>query len=130
MQKQCEYIHEETGEECQGFALESGLCFSHDPNYKDEKMAAVTKGGLAPKKIKLNLTPISIKTTADVLLILEETINGVRSGQIPCSNPANTIGFLCSHVLKAIEISTLEVKLEAIDRIILERRVTERMERR
>lgn len=126
MQKQCEAIAAETGEQCQGFALESGLCFSHDPDSRDLKQAAVTKGGLAPKKVKLDLAPVSIKTVEDVMNILEETINEVRSGKIPCSNPANTIGFLCSHILKAIEISSVDTKLDAIDRIILERRISER----
>lgn len=126
MQKQCEYTNPETGEQCNGFALKSGLCFSHDPERKDDKQAAVTKGGQAPKKVVLNLPPVSIKTVEDVVTILEEVINGVRSGDIPCSNPANTIGFLCSHVLKAIELSSVDTKLEAIDRIILERRMSER----
>ncbi len=126
MQKQCEYTNPETGEQCKGFALESGLCFSHDPERKEEKEAAVLKGGQAPKKIVLNLPPASIKTVEDVLIILEEAINGVRSGEIPISNPANTIGFLCSHILKAIELSSVDTRLDAIDRIILERRMSQR----
>lgn len=127
MQKTCEYINPETAEQCQGFAMDSGLCFSHDPETKEQKLEAVTKGGLAPKKIKLNLAPVSIKTVEDIMSVLEETINGVRSGEIPCSSPANTIGFLCSHILKAIEISSVDTKLDAIDRIILERRISERI---
>lgn len=126
MQKQCEFINSETSEQCKGFALESGLCFSHDPERKEEKQQAVLKGGQAPKKVILNLPPTSIKTVEDVVTILEETINLVRSGEIPSSNPANTIGFLCSHVLKAIELSQVDNRLDAIDRIILERRISER----
>ena len=121
MQKQCEYINPETGEQCNGFALESGLCFSHDPKRKDDKQAAVMKGGQAPKKVVLNLPPVSIKTVDDVVTMLEEVINGVRSGEIPCSSPANTIGFLCGHVLKAIELSSVDTKLD-----ILERRMSQR----
>ncbi len=126
MQRQCEYINQDTRERCKGFALESGLCFSHDPSTKEAKLEAVTKGGLAPKKIKLNMPVVSIKTVSDVVLVLEETINAVRTGDMPTSNPANTIGFLCSHILKAIELSTVGPKLEVIDRMILERRMSER----
>ena len=89
-------------------------------------MEAVTKGGLAPKKIKLDMPAVPIKTVQDVILVLEETINSVRTGELPTSNPANTIGFLCSHILKAIEISSVGPKLEVIDRMILERRMSER----
>lgn len=126
MQKQCEYVNPDSGERCNGFALESGLCFSHDPERKEEKQAAVIKGGQAPKKIVLNLPATSIKTVEDVVTVLEETINMVRSGEIPSSNPANTIGFLCSHILKAIELSQVDSRLDSIDRIILERRISER----
>lgn len=129
MQNQCKYVNPETREQCKGFALESGLCFSHDPANKEAKMEAVTKGGLAPKKIKLNMAVVPIKTVDDVIDILEETINAVRTGEIPTSNPANTIGFLCSHILKAIEISSVGPKLEVIDRMILERKMTERHKR-
>src|SRR3989344_867284 len=111
MQRQCEYINPDTKERCNGFALESGLCFSHDPENKEAKMEAVTKGGLAPKKVKLNMAVVPIKTVDDVIDILEETINAVRTGEIPTSNPANTIGFLCGHILKAIEISSVGPKL-------------------
>lgn len=126
MQKQCEYINPETTERCNGFALESGLCFSHDPSKAEEKQQAVVKGGQALKKVKLNLPVVSIKTIEDVVMVLEETINAVRSGDIPTSNPANTIGFLCGHILKALELNQVDTKLDAIDRIILEHRVSER----
>lgn len=122
MQKQCKFINPNTGKKCKAFALESGFCFSHDPKQKEAKLVAVTKGGLAPKKVKLNLSPVGIKTVNDVVCVLEETINLVRGGSLPCSNPANTIGFLCSHLLKAIELNTVDTKLELIEGVILERR--------
>lgn len=129
MQKQCEFVNPDTKERCKGFALESGLCFSHDPASKEAKMDAVLKGGLAFKKIRLDLPAVPIKTVEDVVIVLEETINAVRTGELPVSNPANTIGFLCSHILKAIEISSVGPKLEVIDRMILERKMTERHKR-
>ncbi len=123
MQKKCLYVNTETQGSCNAFALtDSDYCFSHDPNNKEAKQQAVEKGGRAPKKIVLNLPKVTIKTSADVINILEETINMVRSGEMPVSNPSNTIGFHCSHLLKAIEMSSIADKLETIDRLILERR--------
>ena len=118
MQKQCKFTNQKTGERCEAFALESGLCFSHDPEYKKEKLKAIKKGGLAPKRIRLNLPSVKIKTAGDVVNVLEETINLVRGGDLPCSNPANTIGFLCSQLLKAI----VEQDIDIIERVIAERR--------
>lgn len=125
MQKQCKFINPSTGERCGAFALlDSGYCFSHDPGRKSDKQLAVIRGGEAPKKVALNLAPISIKSPDDVILVLEEIINKIRVGELVVSNPANTIGFLCSHILKAIELSSVDKKLETIDRVILERRST------
>jgi len=123
MQKQCKYINEVTQEQCNSFTLRgSDYCFSHDPENTNEKRNAVLKGGEALKKIKLNLPVVKIRTPDDVISVLEETVNLVRSGKLPVSNPANTIGFLCSHILKAYEMVSIADKLETIDRLIIERR--------
>jgi len=123
MQKQCKYISQKTKEQCNSFVLKgSDYCFSHDPKNKDEKQKAVLKGGKALKKIKLNLPVVPIRTPDDVIAVLEETINLIRSGELPVSNPANSLGFLCGHLLKAYEMTSISDKLETIDRIILERR--------
>lgn len=123
MQKQCKHVDKKTKKRCKSFVLkDSEYCFSHDPNNKTEKQEAITKGGRAPKRVKLNLPGVPIRTPDDVISVLEETINLVRSGELPVSNPANTIGFLCSHLLKAYEMTSITDKLETIDRLILERR--------
>jgi len=122
MQNKCKYVNPETQEECQAFALKSGYCFSHDPENITEKKMAVRKGGEALKRVKLNLPAISIRTPDAVIAVLEETINLIRTGELSVSNPANTIGFLCSHILKAYEMTSITDKLETIDRLILERR--------
>lgn len=123
MQNQCKHVNNETLEQCNSFALRgSDYCFSHDPANKSEKQQAVMKGGQALKRVKLNLPTIKIRTPDDVIAILEETINLIRTGKLSVSNPANTIGFLCSHILKAYEMTSITNKLETIDRLILERR--------
>ena len=121
MQKRCKFINQKTGERCGAFALESGFCFSHDPNLKKEKARAIKKGGLALKRIKLNLSPVKIRTAHDVTLVLEEVINLTRSGELPCSNPANTIGFLCNQILKSIELNNIETEVSILKKVISQR---------
>lgn len=115
MQKQCEFINSDTQERCKSFALDNGLCFSHNPDTKEAKAEAVFKGGSAPKRVTLQLSPIPIKSSLDVALVLEEIINSIRTGSLSCSNPANTIGFLCGHILKAFEQGDLSKRLEVLE---------------
>jgi len=99
----------------------SDYCFTHNPDTQIEKHLAVVKGGLASKKVKLDLEPLSIKTPQEVGKLLEDTINGVRSGEIP-PNIANTIGYLAGHALKALEASNLDQRVEMVESILLQRK--------
>jgi len=99
----------------------SDYCFTHNPDTQIEKHLAVVKGGLASKKVKLDLEPLSIKSPQEVGRLLEDTINGVRSGEIP-PNIANTIGYLAGHALKALEASNLDQRVEMVESILLERK--------
>lgn len=101
---------------------ESSFCFSHNPDTRIEKHLAVVKGGLNSKKVNLNLDPLSIKDPKEVAVLLESTINGVRSGEIP-PNIANTIGYLAGHALKAIELARYGDKIESVERILMERKI-------
>ena len=101
----------------------SEYCFTHNPDTQIEKHLAVVKGGLASKRVKLDLKPLSIKTPQEVGKLLEDTINGVRSGEIP-PNIANTIGYLAGHALKAIEETNLDQRIEFVESILLERKKT------
>jgi len=110
------------GERCQAKAMKgSDYCFTHNPDTQIEKHLAVVKGGLASKKVKLDLEPLSIKTPQEVGKLLEDTINGVRSGEIP-PNIANTIGYLAGHALKALEASNLDQRVEMVESILLQRK--------
>lgn len=122
-ENQCIYIKED-GEQCNAKPMkDSQYCFSHNPDTKIEKHLAVVKGGLNSKKVNIDLIPLSIKDAKEVAHLLEDTINGVRSGEIP-PNIANTIGYLAGHALKAIEISKYADKIESVERVLMERRVT------
>lgn len=120
-EKQCSYIKSD-GEQCNAMPIKgSSYCFSHNPDTKIEKHLAVVKGGLNSRKINLDLKPLSIKNPQEVGKLLEDTINGVRSGEIP-PNIANTIGYLAGHALKALEASNLDQRVEMVESILLERK--------
>jgi len=117
----CKHIKPD-GEQCRAKAMKgSDYCFTHNPDTQIEKHLAVVKGGLASKKVKLDLEPLSIKSPQEVGRLLEDTINGVRSGEIP-PNIANTIGYLAGHALKALEASNLDQRVEMVESILLERK--------
>jgi len=123
MVKKCKYI-KDNGEQCNATPMkDADYCFSHNPDTQLEKKLAVVKGGLNSRKVNLDLKPLSIKNPQEVASLLEDTINGVRSGEIP-PNIANTIGYLAGHALKAIELAKYADKIESVERILMERKIT------
>ncbi|MBI2085957.1 hypothetical protein HYT74_01300 [Candidatus Daviesbacteria bacterium] len=119
---QCQYIKED-GEQCGAMSIkEATFCFSHNPETQQDKQLAVTKGGYASKKTVLALVPLEIKTPQQVVDLLESTINSVRSGEIP-PNIANTIGYLAGHMLKALEVSDMDQRVEMIESVLFQRKI-------
>jgi hypothetical protein len=117
----CTYT-KSNNKQCQAYATKkSKLCFVHDPENQEKRLVAAAKGGALSKKNQYHLEPISINSPSHIVNILEETINGVRSGIIS-SNTANTLAYICSHALKAMEASNLDSRLEVVESILLERR--------
>ena len=102
---------------------DSDYCFTHDPNKKEERALAVSKGGMTPKKNYNPLPPMEISKPQDVILLLGDTINKVRSGKLDV-RVANCLGVLSGHLIKAMEVSELESRVETIERVILERKTT------
>jgi hypothetical protein len=119
---QCQFIKED-GSQCGAMAMkEATFCFSHNPDTQEEKQLAVQKGGFASKKTDMNLIPVDIKTPQQVAALLEDTINRVRNGEIP-PNIANTIGYLAGHMLKALEVSEMDQRVEMIESVLFQRKV-------
>jgi len=117
----CKYIKTD-GEQCQAKAMKgSDYCFTHNPDTQIEKHLAVVKGGLNSKRIRLDLEPLSIKTPQEVSRLLEDTINKVRSGEMP-PNVANSLGYLAGHTLKAIETTELQDKVVELEAVIIGRK--------
>jgi hypothetical protein len=122
---QCKYIKSNKSQ-CKAKTIkESKYCFVHDPNNQEKRLEASAKGGSLSKKLNLDLDSINLKNSSDAVLLLEETINLVRQGDLPV-NIANSIGYLSGHLLKAIEASEIQERLEVIERVIFERKQVKR----
>lgn len=102
---------------------ETTFCFSHNPETQEEKLLAVSKGGHNSRSLELDLPAIVLNTPEQVVKLLEDTINGVRGGNIP-PNIANTVGYLAGHLLKAIEISSIDKRLEIVESVLIQRKAT------
>lgn len=117
----CQFT-KDNGQQCEAMAMKDAtFCFSHNPETQEEKHLAVVKGGENSKKSVLGLEPLAMQTPKQVVDLLESTVNGVRSGEIP-PNIANTIGYLAGHALKALEASNLDQRLEVIESVLLQRK--------
>lgn len=111
----CKFI-KPNGEGCSANAIQnSDYCFSHDPNQYTAKLAAVTKGGLNRKLYQEYGKAVDINTVEDVKDLLAETINMVRTGKMPASQPANSIAYLCRCWLDANANLEIESRIEAVE---------------
>ena len=119
---QCKYIKEDKSL-CQANAMKDSLfCYLHNPEVPDEeKKLAQVKGGMGNiVKLEEVLPEIRIEKAKDVVTLLQDTITRVRSSQMDI-RVANTIGFLCGHLIKAIEVAEIDQRVKSVERIILER---------
>lgn len=120
MVKRCKFIKTDE-KQCEAWAMtDSDFCFTHNPDTKEEKQLAVTKGGKSPKRNYNPLEPIEIESTKDVVELISQTINEVRLGEINI-RVANCIGFLSGHLIKALEVANLEERVAKVERLILEK---------
>ena len=96
----CQFI-KKNNKECEAKALKGEkYCFYHSPKQKEKRKLASANGGLRSKKNNLRLTPIEIRNPQDIVVILAETLNLLRSGKI-YPNYANSVFIGCNIFLKA-----------------------------
>lgn len=114
----CCYI-KSNNEQCAANAMiGSKFCFSHNPETKEEKIAAVIKGGKTPKRNHNLLPPILLEHSKDTINLLTTTINEVRRGSIELKI-ANCIGYLSGHLIKAFEVADLEDRISKLEKAII-----------
>jgi hypothetical protein len=58
-----------------------------------------------------------LRSVADVTDLLAETINQLRDGRID-SRTANTVGYLATALLKALQQGDIEARLRAIEAVL------------
>lgn len=116
----CEFI-KLNKEQCNANAMRnSQFCFTHNPETREAKQEAVIRGGKSPKKNYNPLSPVELSDSKSVVSLLSQTINEVRQGEIDL-RVANCIGYLSGHLIKALEVSDLEKRVDEIEKIIKER---------
>jgi len=115
------------GDDCGANAMSnSKYCFTHNPIMKTQHLQAAAKGGQVSTDVGNQLLPqICMKQIPDVVVLLEDTINRVRTTKEDGSmdvKVANCIGYLSGQLIKAIEVSDIATRLEIVERVIFERK--------
>ncbi len=101
----------------------SDYCYLHNPSVSDdEKYDARSRGGKENQIIVISpQPPLKLTNAKDAIVLLEETINGVRSGKLDVKI-ANCLGFLTDKLLKAYEVAELSDKVEVMERFLEKRK--------
>lgn len=101
----------------------SEFCYLHNPEVsQEEKRDARSRGGKENQIIlRAPLPPLKLGNAKDVIVLLEDTINGVRSGELDV-RIANCLGFLTDKLLKAYEVAELNDKVDAMERFLEKRK--------
>jgi hypothetical protein len=88
-------------------------------NFPDDLLAMESKKADADENV---LSADAVKSVDDVMKLIEDTINSVRSGSMSVQAAAN-VGRLASLALKAIEVSDLDKKMDLVNSVINERKI-------
>jgi hypothetical protein len=102
---------------------DSDFCFTHNPEMGEERALANQRGGQVGKANPTEpLRPIELSQPKDVVVLLQDTIRGVRAGEIDLK-VANSVGYLSGHLLKAHEVAQLQARIEFLETILASNRV-------
>ena len=110
-----------SNKQCNAFAMDSSeYCYVHNPEVtNEEKQMNCSKGGKSkPIKIENPLPAIQIDTVSEVRIMLVETINKIRSGEMDIKT-ANSIGFLAGKLLDTLEIEKIDRKLSRLEEALI-----------
>lgn len=122
----CVYV-KEGGLDCNANSMtDSDYCYLHNPEIPEEsKKQSQAKGGEA-RSLTLDkpLPELPLNTPNDAVVLVADTIKRVRAGELDIKT-ANCIGFLSDKLLKAFEVAKLNDKVEYIERVIVEKRLTQ-----
>lgn len=113
----CQFLKQDN-QLCNAKAIKnSKYCFSHNPDYVEQKIQAVTKGGLNRRLIESYGEELKIDTASDIKNLISKTINMIWTGKMSTSSPANSIGFLARVFLDAYEKTDIENRISTLEQI-------------
>jgi hypothetical protein len=118
--KQCTYTKRDSTK-CTSFAMNgSDYCYRHNPRISsEEKNEASSKGGksaLCDEFITTPLPEIKIQKIQDVVTLLADTINNMRSGKIS-QKSGTSIGYLSFILLMAMDKAKEEKEQEKEEKL-------------
>ena len=118
----CKYIKSD-GSKCGANAMGGGdYCYHHNPDITNkEKKESQSKGGRANAMIiKKPLSPVKLSKPKHIVILLEDTVNRVRSGEMD-AKIANCIGVLSGQLIRALDMADISQRVEKIERVIFEK---------
>ena len=99
--------------------MPGGLCYFHANPDKASELGQ--RGGKAKSSEGVSdateYLDLPLRTVEDVTTLLADTINDLRSGSID-SRIANTVGYLASGMLKALQQGDIEGRLRAMEGVL------------
>jgi hypothetical protein len=109
-----------SGERCGAVALENGLCALHSDPARAVELGR--KSGRARRNVRFSTATedcpaLSLRSVGDVTELLAETINQVRTRRID-PRVANTVGYLATGMLKALQQGDIEGRLRAMEVVL------------
>jgi hypothetical protein len=123
-ERRCEHV-KPGGSRCRAQALPGKrACTFHDPDLAVKRAEGRRRGGRARSRPAAVLPPgtpdLPLKTVADVVTLLAETINQVRRGQLD-AKVGNCLGVLAGVLLRAIEGGEMEKRVAAVEAVLMSR---------
>jgi hypothetical protein len=121
MASKCQYL-KKTGQACDADAQTGKrVCVFHDPTRADDGARARWLGGINRSRPSTALAPdtpdVSLSSTAEVGVLLSESINQLRRGQLD-PRVANAIGYLAGTLLKALDQGHIERRLGELEAVL------------
>ena len=116
--RRCEAITV-NGSSCQAAPQpHSPFCFFHDESKAEKRRAAQALGGRQNRVKTLDATASEVKLSdiGDIISLLSETINQVRTGAID-PRVANCVGFLANIAIKVFDQRDLDARLEKLEKL-------------
>jgi len=100
----------------------SQYCYRHNPEIPEEEKLAVSRKGGINNRARVDLPlftciPVKLRTTDDVLHLLEQTLDLMFSGILD-QRIASTAGYLLNIALRALETNQLEQRLKRLEEIV------------